>query len=204
MGEDAGVGSAPSGAAHTAYARKPSSAPRGPSLDGSKASVRNPSIDAAKPSTDGPQPGSSSGAQPAAPTLNLSESTTKQSVDGRSLDEILSPTGYSTPNPFGVRAGTLDFDDYFVGFSVCVGRMDCETDRVAGWSQGHWEALQMAFLPEDARQHPPQDDCAALLHRRLGNRHHSHLQEGRQSYVTPLTTPLPPVILRSQTAWGKR
>lgn len=83
-------------------------------------STRNPSEDAAAkaslrgPSTDGPHPVPQSSGQHAAPTLDLSESTTKHSMDRRTLEEVMSPMGPTTPNPFGPRAGSLDIDDYFV------------------------------------------------------------------------------------------
>ena len=77
------------------------------SMDAGKASLRGPS-------TDGPHPAPPSSDQHTAMTLDLSESTTKQSMDRRTLEELLSPTGPTTPNPFGTRQGTLDLDDYFV------------------------------------------------------------------------------------------
>lgn len=90
------------------YRGRASTSTRKPSEDaGTKASLR-------APSTDGPHPiPQSSGQQ--APTLDLSESTTKHSMDRRTMDEMLSPMGPATPNPFGPRAGSLDLDDYFVG-----------------------------------------------------------------------------------------
>ena len=88
----------------------PSGPAKPPSRRGPPSASR-PSIDAALASSaDGPHP------VPAAPTLNLSESTTKHSMDRATLDEVTSPTGATTPNPFGIRAGTLELDDYFVSW----------------------------------------------------------------------------------------
>lgn len=102
---------------------------RGPPSDRKSSSARNPSIDAAMTSatpSDGPHPAPF---DPRAPTLNLSESTTKHSMDRATLDDMMSPTGATTPNPFGLRAGSLDIDDYFVSSAsvllvgcVCGGR----------------------------------------------------------------------------------
>lgn len=57
------------------------------------------------PSTDGSHP---------APRLDLSDSTAKQSMDRRTVEEVFSPIVPTTPNPFGQRPGSLDLDDYFV------------------------------------------------------------------------------------------
>lgn len=96
-----------------ASSRKLSSA-HAPSMDG-PSSARQPSAGGAHPAPFDPH---------GTPTLNLSEWTTKHSMDRATLDDMVSPTGATTPNPFGVRAGTLDFDDYFV--SSGQGREDGE------------------------------------------------------------------------------
>lgn len=63
---------------------------------------------------------SNGGLHPEQPlTLNLSESTTRNSADMRTLDEVMSPAGQVTPNPWGTRPGSLDIDDYFVGLILC-------------------------------------------------------------------------------------
>ena len=97
MSEDAPAHVPATNTTNPASRRRPSSA-RNTSMEAGRTSVRGPS-------TDGPHP---------APTLDLSETTVKQSMDRQTLEEILSPTGATTPNPFGPRAGTLDLDDYFV------------------------------------------------------------------------------------------
>lgn len=116
MSEDAPVNN-PSGLA----GKPPSRRGRASTDATTKASLRGPSIDGPKPapslrgpSTDGPHPVPQSSSQHTGPTLDLSESTTKHSMDRRTMEEVLSPMGPTTPNPFGPRVGSLDIDDYFV------------------------------------------------------------------------------------------
>lgn len=60
---------------------------------------------------------SNGGLQPEEPPpLNLSEATTRHSA--RTLDDLQSPAGHVTPNPWGTRPGSLDIDDYFVSVPV--------------------------------------------------------------------------------------
>ncbi|SPN98710.1 related to UPF0187 domain membrane protein [Cephalotrichum gorgonifer] len=80
--------------------------------DGGPAPSAGATAGVTKPAGPLDVPGSSDGPHPAPshrPGLSLGE------LPKASLEEILSPTGATTPTPFGVRSGSLDLDDYFAG-----------------------------------------------------------------------------------------